>query len=188
MWCNNYQKQQKMNSFKLFLFWISFFILFCFVCNREFYVLWPVRSFFYMFCFILKLMCAINVLLLKQLFCLIITLLSWLLATENKHLSRDPQLASVTRNCQIYSMQLDTLKTGIFKLKEFMNFIIVRGDMLLNNLCSFVSPNFRFKDTHSVNVFTDPELSSSLYIFTNNTFSTCHFYVKNAFDCLTYKK
>ena len=34
--------------------------------------------------------------------------------TEYKHLSRDPQLSSVTRNCQIYIMQLDTLKTGIF--------------------------------------------------------------------------
>ena len=54
------------------------------------------------------------------------TLFSWLLETENKHLSRDPQLSSVTQNCQIYSMQLDTLKTGFFfKLKEFMDIIIV---------------------------------------------------------------
>jgi len=61
-------------------------------------------------------------------------------------------------------MQLDTLKTGIFKLNEFTNFIIVRRNILLNKLCSFVSPNFRFKETLSGNVFTDPKLSSSLYL------------------------
>jgi len=44
--------------------------------------------------------------------------------TEYKHLSRDPQLSSVTLNGQIYIMQLDTLKTGIFKSKEFMNCVI----------------------------------------------------------------
>jgi len=27
----------------------------------------------------------------------------------------DPQLSSVTRNYQIYSMQLDTVNTGVFK-------------------------------------------------------------------------
>ena len=84
--------------------------------------------------------------------------------TENKHLSRDPQLSSVTRNCQIYSRQLDTLKTGIFNLKKNQNFIIVRRNYVLNNLCSFVSPNFFFKETGFVNFFTDPELSSSLYL------------------------
>jgi len=40
--------------------------------------------------------------------------------TEYKHLSRDPQLSIVNRNCQKYIMQLDTLKTGIFKSKELM--------------------------------------------------------------------
>jgi len=34
---------------------------------------------------------------------------------------------------------------------------------LLNSLYSFVSPDFRFKETPYVNFFTDPELSSSLY-------------------------
>jgi len=65
-------------------------------------------------------------------------------------LSRDPQLSSVTRKCHIYSIQLDTLKTGLFFFKEFLNFIIV-------------SPNFRFKEACFVNLFTDPKLSSSLY-------------------------
>ena len=48
-------------------------------------------------------------------------------------MSCDPQLSSVTRNCQIYNMQLDTLNTWFFKLKEFLNFIIVRRNKLLNN-------------------------------------------------------
>ena len=74
-------------------------------------------------------------------------------------------MSSVTRNCQIYSMQFDTLNTGFFKLKEFLNFIIVRRNNLLNNKCRFVSPNFRFKDTGIVNFITDPELSSSLYMY-----------------------
>jgi len=68
------------------------------------------------------------------------------LITENEHLSRDPQLSCVTRNCQICCMQLGTLKTGFFfKLKEFLNVIIVRMTYLLNNLCSIVFPNFRCK-------------------------------------------
>jgi len=51
------------------------------------------------------------------------------MSVGNKHLSRDPQLSSVTRNSPIYSIQFDTLKTEIFKLKEFMNFIIVRRNI-----------------------------------------------------------
>jgi len=43
--------------------------------------------------------------------------------TEYKHLSRDPQLSSVARNCQICIMQLETLKTGIFKSKEVINVV-----------------------------------------------------------------
>ena len=78
--------------------------------------------------------------------------------------ARDPQLSSVTRNCQIYSMQLDILNTGFFKLKEFLNFIIVRRNTLLNNECRSVSPNFPFKETRVVYFVTDWELSSSLYI------------------------
>ena len=36
---------------------------------------------------------------------------------RNKHLSRDPEMASSTRNCQIYSLQLQTLK------KHFNKFV-----------------------------------------------------------------
>jgi len=92
----------------------------------------------------------------KHLFCWIITLFLRFLITENKHLSPDPQLSSVTRNGQIYSTQLPTLKTGFFKFKEFLNFIIVRRNLLLHNF------NFCFKDTRFVYFITDPELSSSL--------------------------
>jgi len=114
-------KTTKLNSFKL-LFCISFFV--CFVCNRKFNVLWLDCSFtIYLLYFEVK-ECN-KCIVVKTAFCLIITLLSWLLVIENKHLSRDPQLSSVTRNCQIYNMQLDTLKTGSFKLKELINFIIV---------------------------------------------------------------
>jgi len=34
---------------------------------------------------------------------------------NKKNVSRDPQLSSVTRNGQIYSIQLDTLSMGFFK-------------------------------------------------------------------------
>jgi len=105
---------------------------------------------------------------LKQLFCVIITLFRWHLITEYKHLSRDPQLSSVTRNCQIYIIQFDTLKTGIFKSEEFMNGIIIRKNYLLNNMCSFNSSYVRFKEKRFVNFFTDLELSSSLYFKRKN--------------------
>ena len=95
-------------------------------------VLWLGRSLQYLFCFILKLSCAINVLLLKTAFCYNIVKLTH--GNRKEHLSRDPQLSSVTRNCQIYSIQLDTLITAIFKLKEFMNFIMVKRNILLDNL------------------------------------------------------
>jgi len=127
-----------------------------------------VRSFFYIFLLNVKVKVCNTCLVVKTVFCMIITLLSWFLVTENKHLSRDPQPSSVTLNCQIYIMQLDTVKTGIFKLKEIMSFMIVRRNILLNNLiCSFVSPTFRFKETRSVNFFTDPELSNCIPDFTN---------------------
>jgi len=44
-------------------------------------------------------------------------------------LLRDPQLSSVTRNCQINIMPLDTLMTGIYKWKEFLNCIIVKKNI-----------------------------------------------------------
>ena len=79
------------------------------------------------------------------------------------NLLRDPELSSVTRNCQIYFMPLDNLKTGVYKLKDFMNYIKVKRNNLLNSLYSFVSSDFRFKETSYVNFLTDQELSSSLY-------------------------
>ena len=95
-------------------------------------------------------------------FCLMLTLFRCPLITENKHLLRDPELSSVTRNCQSYIMPLDTLKIGIYKLKYFMNCIKVKRNNLLNSIYSSVSPDFRFKETPYVNFFTYPELSSSL--------------------------
>jgi len=83
--------------------------------------------------------------------------------TEKKHLLRDPELSIVTRNCQIYIMPLDTLKTGIYILKDFMNCIKVKRNNLLNSRYSSVSPDVRFKETPYVNFFTDPEPSSSMY-------------------------
>jgi len=44
-----------------------------------------------------------------------LTLFIFPLKTENKHLLRDPELSSVTRNCQIYIMPLDTLIKFPFK-------------------------------------------------------------------------
>ena len=70
----------------------------------------------------------------------------------------------MTRNCQIYIIPLDTPKIGIYKLKDFMNCIKVKRNHLLSSIYSSVSPDFRFKETPYVNFFTDPELSSSLYI------------------------
>jgi len=97
-------------------------------------------------------------------FCLMLTLFRWPLITENKDLLSDPELSRVTRNCQIYIMPLDTLKIGIYKLKYFMNCIKVKRNNLLNSIYSSISPDFRFKEIPYVNFFTDPELSSSLYL------------------------
>ena len=83
-------------------------------------------------------------------------------AKRKKHLLREPELSSVTRNCQINIMPLDTLKIGVYKLKDFMNCIKVKKNSLLNSIYSSDSPDFRFKETPYVNFFTDPELSSSL--------------------------
>jgi len=92
-----------------------------------------------------------------------LTLFRFPLITENQHLLRDPELSSVTRNCQIDIMPLDTLMIGIYKLKEFMNCIKVKRNNLLNSMYSTVSPDFRFKETPFVNFLTDPGLSSSMY-------------------------
>jgi len=98
-------------------------------------------------------------------FCLMLTWFKCPLITEKRHLLRDPELSIVTRNCQIYIMPLDTLKIGIYKSKDFMNCIKVKRNNLLNSIYSSVSPDFRFKETPYVNFFTDPELSSSLYLY-----------------------
>jgi len=98
-----------------------------------------------------------------------LTLFRCLLITENKHLLCDPELSSVTRNCQIYIMPLDTLKVRIYKLKYFMNCIKVKRNNLLNSIYSSVSPDFHFKETPYINFFTDPELSSSLYYWQLHT-------------------
>ena len=95
-------------------------------------------------------------------FCLMLTLFRCPLITENNLLLRDPELSSVTRNCQIYIMPLDTLKIGIYKLTDFMNCIKLKRNNLLNSIYSSSSPDFRFKETSYVNFFTDLELSSSL--------------------------
>ena len=49
----------------------------------------------------------------------------------------------MTRNCQIYDMQLD----GVFFLQilRFSDFIKENRNYLFNSACSFVSPKFRFK-------------------------------------------
>jgi len=98
-------------------------------------------------------------------FCSMLTLFRCPLITENNHLLRDPELSNVTRNCQIYIMPLDTLKTGIYKLNYFMNCIKVKRNNLLNSIYSSVSSDFRFKEPRYVNFFTDPELTSSLYLY-----------------------
>jgi len=51
--------------------------------------------------------------------CLMLTLFRCPLITENKYLLRDPELSSVTRNCQIYSMPLDTPKNNDLQIKRF---------------------------------------------------------------------
>jgi len=98
--------------------------------------------------------------------CLMLTLFRCPLITENKHLSRDPELSSVTRNCLIYIIPLDNLNIGINKLKDFISCIKVKRIKLLNSLYSSVSLDSPFKETPYVNFFTDPELSSSLYTMT----------------------
>ena len=97
-------------------------------------------------------------------FCLRLTLFRCPMITVYNHLLRDPELSSVTRNCQIYILPLDTSKMGIYKLKDFINCIKVKRNTLFNSISSSVSPDFRFKETPYVNFFTDPELSSSLYL------------------------
>ena len=107
-------KTTELNSVKPFLFCISFFIFFCFVFNRELNVLLLGRSFtFYLLYFKVKVYN--KCLIVKTAFCLIITVLSWLLVTENKHLSRDPQLSNL-QHAVGYS------KDGDFQIKRIHGF------------------------------------------------------------------
>ena len=76
-------------------------------------------------------------------FCLMLTLFSCPLITENKNLLRDPELSSVTRSCQIYIMPLDTPKMGIYKWKDFMNCVKVKRNNLLNSI-QFCFPRLSF--------------------------------------------
>jgi len=142
-----------------FLFFISLFF-FCSLYNRCYS-----KVVFYM-CFVYfevkvwhKMSCCKK----NSFFCFMLTLFRCPLITENKHLFRDAELSSVTRNCQIYIMPLDTLKIEIYKLKDFMNCIKVKF-VKQYKVYSSVSPDFRFKETPYDNFFTDPELSSSLYV------------------------
>jgi len=77
-------------------------------------------------------------------FCLMLTLFRCPLIIGNKHLLRDPELSSVTRNCQIYIMPLETLKRGIYKLKDYTNCIKLKRNNLFNSIYGSVSPDFRF--------------------------------------------
>jgi len=162
MWWDIVSKTKPISSVELV--YSSFHYSFCFVlytignwlCNSKvvFYmcfVYFEVKVWYKMYC------CKKN-----SCFCVMLTLFKCPLITENKHLLRDPELSSVTRNCQIYIMLLDTLKIEIYKLKDSMNCIKVKRNNLLNSMYSSVSPDFRFKQTPYVYFFTDPELSSSL--------------------------
>ena len=77
-------------------------------------------------------------------FCLMLTLFRCTPITKNKHLLRDPELSSVTRNCQIYIRPLDTLKIGIYKLKDFMNCIKVKRNNLFNSIIQFCFSRLSF--------------------------------------------
>jgi len=162
MWWDIVSKTKTISSVELVYF--SFHYSFCFVLNTignwrcyskvVFYmcfVYFEVKVWYKMSC------CKKNIC-----FCLMLSLFRCLLITENKHLLCDPELSRVTRNCQIYIMPLDTLKIGIYRLKDFMNCIKVKRNSLLNSIYSFVFPDFRFEETPYVNFYTDPELSSSL--------------------------
>ena len=92
-----------------------------------------------------------------------LTLFRCPLITENKHLLRDPELSSVTRNCQMYSMPLDTLQIGIYKLKCFMNCIKVKRNNQSNSIYSSVSPDLRFKKAPYVNFFTDRTVEFTVF-------------------------
>jgi len=80
--------------------------------------------------------------------------------TEYKHLSRDPQLSNI-HHLVGYS------KDGNFQIKIIHELYYYKEELCVKQyrkLCSFISPFFRFKETRFVNFFTDPELSSSLYV------------------------
>jgi len=55
---------------------------------------------------------------------------------EKKHLSRDPQLSSVTRKCQIYSTQMDSLKT-FFQIERIPEFYHSKEELFVEQLMEF---------------------------------------------------
>ena len=122
-------KTTKSSCLKLFLFYISMFhfVLFCMQKKIECVM---VRLFINIFYYIETKVCNKHLGIKTAVF-FGYNIVQMTLITENKHLSRDPQLSSVTRNCQMYRMQMNALKTGFFKLKELLKFIMVR--MTLNN-------------------------------------------------------
>jgi len=107
-------KTKTISSVELFS---SFHYSFCFVLytirNRQCYS----KVVFYM-CFVyfeVKVWYKISCCKTNSCFCLMLTLFRCPLITENKHLLRDLELSSVTLNCQIYIMPLDTPKMVIYK-------------------------------------------------------------------------
>jgi len=143
--------------FSVELVYHSFHYSFCFVL----YTIGNWRCFskviFYMcfVCFEVKVWYKMSSCKKNSCFCLMLTLFRCPLIAKIKHLLRDPELSTVTRNCQINIMPFDTLKIGNYKLKNFMNCIKVKRNNLLNRIYSSVSPDFRFKEAPYVNFFTD---------------------------------
>jgi len=127
MWWDIVSKPKTISSVELVYF--SFYYSFCFVL----YTIGNWRCYskvvFYM-CFVYfevnvwyKMSCCKK----NSWFCSMLTLFKCPLITKNK-------LSSVTRNRQIYIMPLDTLKIGIYKLNNFMNWIKVKRNNLLNSI------------------------------------------------------
>jgi len=105
-----------LNNFSVELVYFSSHYSFCFVL----YTIGNWRCYstvvFYM-CFVyfeVKVLYKMSCCKKNRCFCLVLPLFKCPMITENKHLLRDPELSTVTRNCQIYIMLLDTLNTFDF--------------------------------------------------------------------------
>jgi len=93
----------------------------------------------------------------KQRFCLIMPLFRWPLITENTNLSRDPQLSNLQHAVGYF-------KDGVFQIEIIPAFYHSKEELYVEQCMQFCFANSHFKETHFVNFFTDPELSSSLYM------------------------